>query len=411
VTSTFAAVDVGTTKVTTLVGEVAPAGELRILGVGVAPAAGLSRGMVDNIREATESVRASLEKAERASGVRILSTHVGISGTHVQSLNNRGVVAVADRTHPISHEDIARGLEAAKIVSVPTNREILHVVPRFFVVDGQDNVTDPIGMYGQRLDVEAHIITASSNAVANIVKIVESAGVRVDEVVLESLAGANAVLAAEEKRQGVIFADIGGGTTNICIFVDGSVVHSCALPIGGNHITRDLVVGLRCPYHSAEEAKELYGSALPSTVPDDDVRLEAFGSERERSYSRQQICQVIQARCEEILEMIVAEARRNTEIEMLSAGLVLTGGTARLPGLDLLAEQVTNLPARIGVPGRIIGLVDELMDPAYAIAVGLLEASVAGETMPSRAHRPAGPGLFDGAIRRLASVFRVLLPE
>ena len=409
-TSTFAAIDVGTTKITTLVGEVTPMEGLRIIGVGVTPAAGLSRGMVDNIREATAAIRASIDKAERASGTRILSATIGISGAHVQSLNNRGVVAVPDRAHSIGRGDIARALEAAKIVSVPTNREILHVVPRYFVVDGQDSVTDPVGMYGQRLDVEAHIITASSNAIANVVKIVESSGVRVDEVVLEPLAGARAVLTAEEKRQGVILADIGGGTTDICIFVDGSVIHSGALPVGGNHVTRDLVVALRCPYHSAEEAKERYGSALPSTVEDDSIELEAFGAERQRFYSRRRICEVIQARCEEILELIVEEARRNTDVGTLSAGLVLTGGTARLPSLDLLAEQVTDLPARVGVPGNIYGLVDGLQDPAFAIAVGLLEAAALGEEVSLRG-RPVGPGAFDGLFRKIGNLFKVLLPE
>jgi cell division protein FtsA len=411
VTSTFAAIDVGTTKVTTLVGEVTPNEGLRIIGVGVSPAAGLSRGMVDNIREATEAIRASIDKAERASGTRILSASVGISGAHVESLNNRGVIAVPDRAHPISREDIARALEAAKIVSVPTNREILHVVPRYYVVDGQDSVTDPVGMYGQRLDVEAHIVTVSSNAMANLVKIVEGTGVRVDEVLLEPLAGAQAVLAAEEKRQGVILADIGGGTTDICIFVDGSVIYSGALPLGGNHVTRDLVVGLRCPYHSAEEAKEQFGCALPSTVPDDEVELEAFGAERQRSYSRRRICQIIQARCEEILEMVVTEARKSTDVGVLSAGLVLTGGTARLPGLDLLAEQATGLPARIGVPGNLYGLVDDLQDPAYATAVGLLEATALSDEVSLRGRGPAGPGIFDGLFRKIGSVFKVLLPE
>jgi cell division protein FtsA len=409
---TFAAIDVGTTKVCTIVGEVAGTGETRILGVGVAPSAGLSKGMVDNIREATEAIRASVEKAERASGTRILSAFVGLSGAHVESVNNRGIVAVPDRSRPISQDDIARALEGAKIISVPSNREILHVLPRFYVVDGQDSVSDPLGMYGQRLDVEAHIITVASSALANVSKVVEAAGVQVDEIVLQPLAGAEAVLTPEEKRQGVILADIGGGCTDISVFVEGSIQHTATLPVGGNHITRDLVVGMRCPYHSAEEAKERYGNALPRFVDaDETIEIEAFGAERQRVYERRMVCQIIQARCEEILEMIVTEVGRATEVDLLSAGLVLTGGTARLPALDLLAEQVTRLPARIGMPSRIFGLVDELHDPAFATAVGLLQWAV-GEQELSPARPPSlGSTPLDGLFKRLGNFFRVLLPE
>ena len=410
---TFAAIDVGTTKICTIVGEIAPGtGETRILGVGVAPSSGLSKGMVDNIREATDAIRASVEKAERASGTRILSAHVGLSGAHVQSLNNRGIVAVPDRNRPISSDDIARALEGAKIISVPNNREILHVLPRYFIVDGQDSVSDPLGMYGQRLDVEAHIITVASSAIANVSKVVEAAGVQVEDIVLQPLASAEAMLTQEEKRQGVIIADIGGGCTDISVFVEGSIHHTATLPLGGNHLTRDLVVGLRCPYHSAESVKETYGHALPSMVPEDEtIEIEAFGAERRRTYTRRLVCEIIQARCEEILEMIVLDVKRSTDIELVSAGLVLTGGTARLPGLDLLAEQVTKLPARIGTPSHIFGLVDELHDPSYATGVGLLQWAMGESDASGLSHGPSGPGPLDGLIRRLSNWFRVLLPE
>ena len=410
---TFAAIDVGTTKICTIVGEVAAGtGETRILGVGVSPSAGLSKGTVDNIREATEAIRASVEKAERASGTRILSAHVGLSGAHVQSVNNRGIIAVPDRSRPISVDDIARAMEGAKIISIPTNRQIMHVLPRYFVVDGQDSVTDPLGMFGQRLDVEAHIITVASSAVANVSKVVEAAGVQVDELVLQPLAGAEAVLTSEEKRQGVILADIGGGCTDVAVFVEGSIQHTASLPVGGNHITRDLVVGLRCPYHSAEETKETLGHALPSAVPADaTVVIEAFGAERQRTFSRRQVCEMIQARCEEILEMIVDEVKRGTDITLISAGLVFTGGASRLPGLDLLAEQVTGLPARVGMPGHIFGLVDELHDPAFATSVGLLQWAIGDPEMAPATFRPSGPSAFDGIFKRIGNWFKVLLPE
>jgi cell division protein FtsA len=409
---TFAAIDVGTTKVCTIVGEVAGTGETRILGVGLSPSAGLTRGAVDNIREATEAIRASVEKAERSSGTRILSAHVSLSGAHIQSINNRGIVAVPDRSRPISPDDIARAIEGAKIISIPSNREIIHVIPRYFVVDGQDNVSDPLGMYGQRLDVEAHIITVASSAVANLTKVVEAAGVQVDELVLQPLASAEAVLSPEEKRQGVVLADIGGGCTDICVFVDGSLHHTATLPLGGNHLTRDLVVGLRCPYHSAEEAKQVYGNALPGNAgADETIEIEAFGAERQRTYSRRLVCEIIQARCEEILEMVLTEVRRTTEPDFISAGLVLAGGTARLPGLDLLAEKVTKLPARVGLPSHIFGLVDELHDPAFATSVGLLQWAVGDQEMAPIGQHLGGPSVFDGLFKRIGNWFRVLLPE
>jgi cell division protein FtsA len=285
-------------------------------------------------------------------------------------------------------------------------------VPRYYVVDGQDNVTDPLGMYGQRLDVEAHIITVASSAIANVSKVVEAAGVQVDELVLEPLASAEAVLTLEEKRQGVILADIGGGCTDVAVFLEGSIHHTATLPIGGNHITRDLVIGMRCPYHSAEEAKAYFGHALPSAVSEDQlVEIETFGAERQRTFPRRRVCEIIQARCEEIFELILTEVRRSTEVNLISAGLVLTGGTSRLPGIDLLAEQVTNLPARVGVPGHIFGLVDELHDPAFATGVGLLQWAVGAQELAPLAVGRAGASAFDGVFRRLGSWFRVLLPE
>jgi cell division protein FtsA len=410
---TFAAIDVGTTKICTIVGEVSSStGETRILGVGASPSAGLSKGMVDNIREATDAIRASVEKAERASGTRILSAHIGLSGAHIQSINNRGIVAVPDRSRPISADDVARALEGAKIISMPNNREILHVLPRYYIVDGQDSVSDPLGMYGQRLDVEAHIITVASSAIQNLSKVVEAAGVQVDEIVLQPLAAAESVLTLEEKRQGVVLADIGGGCTDISVFVEGSIHHTATLPVGGNHVSRDLVVGLRCPYNSAEGAKERHGSALPSAVSaDETIDIEAFGAQRQRTYQRRLVCEIIQARCEEILEMVVTEVKRSSEIEFVSAGLVLTGGSSRLPNLDLLAEQVTRMPCRVGKPSHIFGLVDELLDPAYATSVGLLQWAVGEQQLSPVSRGQAGQTGLDSLFKRIGSLFRVLLPE
>ncbi|MGD0114669.1 MAG: cell division protein FtsA [Dehalococcoidia bacterium] len=409
---TFASVDVGTTKVCTAVAEVGDEGAIRILGVGVALAGGFSRGMVDNIAEATQSIRDSVDKAERSSGTRILSAHVGITGSHIQSLNNRGIAAIADRNHPIGSEDVERVLEGARVINIPSNREVLHAVPRYYVVDGQDSVSDPLGMHGQRLDVETHIVTASTSAMQNLTKCVEGAGVEVESLILEPLASGEAVLEEEERKQGVIVVDIGGGTTGIAVYLDGSVFHTSVLPVGGNHITRDLVAGLRCPYAVAEEAKAKFGHAIPSMVDaSESVDLDCFGSERQKSVPRRRLCEIIQARCEEILEMVMSEVKRTVHDDILSAGVVLAGGTAKLRGLDVLAEQVTGLPARIGVPRHLQGLSETLADPAYATSVGLLQWALKENGTLYGSQRP-GPSLaLNGLWRRVSQWMRVLMPE
>ena len=409
---TFASIDVGTTKVCTTVAEITEDQLIRVLGVGVSPARGFSRGMVDNIAEATQAIRDSVEKAERSSGTRILSAHVGITGSHIQSLNNRGIAAIPDRSHPIGSEDVERVLEGARVKNIPSNREVLHAVPRYYVVDGQDSVSDPLGMHGQRLDVETHIVTASSSAMQNLSKCVEGAGVEVESLILEPLASGEAVLEEEERKQGVVVADIGGGTTGIAVYLDGSVFHTSVLPVGGNHLTRDLVAGLRCPYIVAEEAKAKYGHAIPSMVDAGEmVDLDCFGSERQKSVPRRRLCEILQARCEEILEMVMTEVKRCLHDDILSAGIVLTGGTAKLQGLDILAEQVTGMPARVGVPRHLQGLSETLADPAYATSVGLLQWALRENGMIYGGQR-SGSGLaLGGWLRRVGDWMRVLMPE
>lgn len=409
---TFASIDIGTTKICTVVGEVTHEDDTRILGVGVAPSAGLTRGMVENIRDATESIRTSIEKAERSSGTRILSAHVGIAGPHIGCLNNRGIVAIPDRTRPIMPDDVARVLDGARVVSIPTNREIIHVIPRYYVVDGQDNVSDPVGMYGTRLDVETHIVTGIDSALHNLNKCVENVGVQVDGLILEPLAAAQAVLDEEEKEQGVVLADIGGGTTAIALFLEGGVCHTAVLPVGGNHVTRDIVVGLRAPYQAAEEAKKKWGHAIPSMVDArEEITVDAFGSDGARTELRRRLCEIVQARMEEIFEMVVAEVKRATHDDIVSAGIVLTGGASKLAGSDLLAEQVTGWPARVGMPRDLHGLTDLLIDPAYATSVGLLQWAV-NEAEASSWHRsPRTPMDVRSIWRRVGNWARVLLPE
>jgi cell division protein FtsA len=407
----IAAIDVGTTKVCTIVAEVTTQQQLRILGVGIGPSAGLSRGMVDNIHAAIEAIASSVERAERASGTRIASAHVGIAGPHVSSMNSRGIVAIGDPRHPITEDDVGRAMESARIVNVPNNREVIHVVPRYYVVDGQDHVVDPNGMFGSRLDVETHIVTASTSAMNNLAQCVEGAGVRVDSLILEPLASAEAVVEAEELEQGVAVIDIGGGTTDIGVYVNGAIVHTAVLPIGGTHMTKDLVVALRVPQPAAEQAKRDHGQAIPSLVDEDEeIEVDAFGADGTKTVSRRLMAEVLQARCEELFELTLAEVKRGAEPEMLSAGVVITGGAAALPGLDALAEEVLMLPARIGRPRHLAGLSDILQDPAYATSVGLLRWALKEQEIHLRsAPGPVAP--LGGLFRKVAHLMRVVLPQ
>ena len=408
---TLAAIDVGTTKICTIVAELTPQHQLRILGVGIGPSAGLAKGMVDNVQAAIEAIASSVERAERASGSKILSAHIGIAGPHVSSRNSQGIVAVADPRHPITDSDVQRALESARIFNVPNNREVIHVVPRYYVVDGHDHVSDPVGMFGSRLDVETHVVTCSSSAMQNLVHCVEGAGVRVESLILQPLASAEAVAEPEELQHGAVLIDIGGGTTDISVYRDGAVVHTAVLPVGGIHMTRDLVVAMRVPQPAAEQAKRDYGHAIPSLVDEaEEVELAAFGSDGRKTLPRRMIAEVLQARAEELLEMVLAEVRRGTEPEMLSAGAILTGGGAALPGIDLLAEEVLALPARVGRPWHLSGLSDILQDPAYATSVGLLRWALKEQEIMFRSTAtPAAP--LGGLMRRVAHLMRVVLPQ
>jgi cell division protein FtsA len=387
--NTLAAIDVGSSKICTLVAETTPESELRILGVGVTPAQGVKKGMVDNIQQATEAISTSIERAERSSGSRIVSAHVGIGGNHVQSLNNRGIATIPGKQRPITEEDIDRALEGARNLNLPTNREVLHSIARFFVVDGQEQVTDPVGMFGQRLDMDCHIVTGSVTAIQNLTQCVEGAGVQVEALVFCPLAAAESVLEDEEKEQGVILVDIGGGTTDIAVFMEGAVFHTTVLPVGGYHLTHDLVAGLRAPYSTVEEIKLNHGSCMPSRVDAEEIiDIDSFGGQRTKEVPRRRIAEILQARVEEILEMIYIDVKRAGFDDMVAAGLVITGGTAGIPGIVELSELVLRMPVRTGVPRRIHGLADSLNSPAYATSVGLLQWAAAEAAPSGNGRRP-----------------------
>lgn len=389
-----AGIDVGSSKVCAVIGEAQREGRLHLIGVGVAPSKGIRRGVVVNIEQAVESIAAAVEKAERASGYKIVGALVTVSGGHVASQHNRGVVAVSHADRIIREEDVQRALESARVISLPSDRQIIHVVPRAFVVDGQDGVFNPAGMVGYRLDVETHIVTGGTTAIQNLAQCLRRAGVEVEGIVFEPLATATVVLNEEEKEMGVALVDIGGGTTSIAAFTEGSVCHTNVLGLGGGHVTNDIAVGLRTPLGSAEELKLSHGHALPAAVAGEEtVRVATFGGDGEE-VSRRSLCEIMEARLEELFALVGADLGRAGLGGILPAGLVLTGGTADTPGIDELARAVCRLPVRIGRPRGVTGLGEIVRGPAYAAAVGLLRwGSQGGAGLSGATGLPTGrPG-------------------
>jgi len=368
--TTLASIDVGTTKVCTTIADVTSDGGIRVVGVGVTPSHGLHKGLVVNINEAGESIRESVRKAQQASATRIESAYVGVTGRHVSSLNNRGVVAITRNDRLVRPDDLRRVLECARSVKVPNDRKLLHVIPRGYAVDGQVGVKNPVGMHGFRLDVETHIITAATTSVQNLVKCIRGIGIDIDDLILEPLASSEAVLTEDEKQVGVILADIGGGTTDIAVFKEGSIWHTSILPVAGYQLTRDVAIGLGLPFDVAEEMKKRYGSVMP--VYESKVETNPAISQDGHGVSYQDLCDIIRARMEEIMRLIMLEMPRAEYETLVPAGLVLTGGSANLSGIEALGRDVLRLPVRVGVPTNMYGITDSLRDPAYATSVGLL---------------------------------------
>lgn len=395
------AVDLGTTKVCTLVARVEGQRSLRILGVGIEPSAGIRKGNIVDINAASQAVARSVEKAQRTSGVEITSALVSLAGSHVSSVNSRGVVGISGGV--ITQDDVARALDAAQAVAIPHNREIIHILQRGFIVDGQDSIHMPVGMHGYRLEVEAHIITAAASTVENLRQCVSASGVEVSQFVLNPLASAEVVLSETERQMGAVVCDIGGGTTDLAIYIDGDVWHTMVLAVGGNHITNDIAHGLRLPLSQAEEVKKQYGHAIQSEIPEEEnLTVRSFGEDQPVNVKRKELAHIIEARVEEIFELVLQEIKRSGYDGLLPAGMVLTGGTSNLPGIRALASEVLGLPVRIARPENLVGLVDQLHSPAYSTSVGLLYwALMMNETAaPMDKRHPKGGksninGLFD----------------
>ncbi|TMG19298.1 MAG: cell division protein FtsA [Chloroflexi bacterium] len=385
------ALDIGTTKICCVVGEPTERG-LNIVGVGEAPSEGLRRGVVVNMEKTVRGITHAVDAAQRMCGHKLESAYVGMAGTHVLSQNSHGVIAVARSDREIGHEDVTRVIDAARAVSVPNDREIIHVVPRGYVVDGQEGVKDAIGMSGARLEVETHIITGSLTAVQNVVKCVHQAGMSVEDLVVQVLASAEAVLNDNELELGVALVDVGGGTTDVALFADGSVVHTAVLPVGATHITNDVAIGLRTSLGEAEMLKVNYGHAIPANIP------------RE---ARRHLAEIIAPRAREILEMVRLEMRRGGHDGFLPGGIVFTGGGCRLLGFTEAAQSLLDLPVRIGSPAQTIGMSDQVGGPAYATAVGLLRW---GTKLRHHAngHAPVGAGasaLYARTVRWIKDFF------
>jgi len=402
-------IDIGTTKICTLVARLEGDNSFRILGVGIEPSQGIRKGTIIDISAASQAVARSVEKAQRTSGMEITSALVSLAGSHVSSVNSRGVAGISGRV--IDQYDIERALDAARAIAIPHGREIIHIIQRGFTVDEQDGIRHPIGMHGYRLEVEAHIITAAAATVANLRQCVEQAGVQVSQFVLNPLASGEVVLTETEEEMGVVVCDIGGGTTDMAIYINGDVWHTMVLAIGGNHITNDIAHGLRLPVTQAEEIKKQYGHALQREIGEDDMfSIHPFGEEEATQVSRKVLAHIAEARVEEIFHLVMQEIKRSGYDGLLPAGMVLTGGTANLPGIRSLASEVTGLPVRVAQPEDLVGLVDKLHSPEYSTSIGLLHwAMYTDAALPSSPRGPykKGEGPNWDSVK---SFFRNLLP-
>ncbi len=362
------ALDLGTTKVCCAVADIEAAG-LRVLGVGEAVSRGVRKGAIIEIDRAAEAV----DLAEKMAGIAIDSAVVGLAGGHISSQNSRGVVAVGAGRREVGPQDVGRAIDAARAISVPSDRRILHVLPQQFTVDGQDGVRDAVGMAGSRLEVDAHIVTGAQTSIQNVVKVVHKAGLDVDDLVLQVLASAEAVVSEDELERGVIVVDIGGGTTDVAVFSRGSIAHTAVLPVGGNHVTGDLAVGLRCDIDTAEVVKRSFGHCLQLTLPADaEVTLTPMGYDEPVNVPQRYLAEIIGPRAREIAQLVAAQIEMAGPASHFAAGVVLTGGGALLRGFPEMVQTVTDLPARVAAPQGLSGMNDEIQGPDHATVVGLM---------------------------------------
>jgi cell division protein FtsA len=394
--------DIGTTKICAVVGELSPEG-VDVVGIGTSPSTGLRKGVVVNIEQTVTSIKKAIEEAELMAGCEIRSVYAGIAGSHIKGFNSHGVIAV--KGGEVGPKDVERAIDAAKAVAIPLDREVIHILPQEFIVDDQRGIADPLGMAGVRLEVKVHIVTGAVTSAQNIIRSCHRSGLDVADIVLEALASSKAVLTDEEREIGVALVDLGGGTTDLAVFSNDSIKHTAVLALGGTNLTNDIAFGLRTPMASAEKIKIKYGCALADLVrPDEIIEVASVGGRDARRLSRQVLAEICEPRAEEMLALVDQELIRSGFKNLIAAGVVLTGGTALLQGIQDLGEQIFNLPTRIGFPMRVGGLRDVVNSPKFATAVGLLMYGAEKEGVEKR-FRIRDENVFNRILGRMRKWF------
>ena len=364
--------DIGTSKVVAIVGEIGPEGEIEVVGIGSNPSRGMKKGVVVNIESTVQSIQRAVEEAELMAGCQIHSVYVGIAGSHIRSLNSHGIVAIKDRE--VYGLDLERVIDAAQAVAIPADQKILHILPQEYIIDNQEGIKEPLGMSGVRLEAKVHLVTCAVNAAQNIEKCIRRCGLDVEEIILEQLASSYSVLTDDERELGVCLVDVGGGTTDIAIFTEGSIRHTGVIPIAGDQVTNDIAMALRTPTQHAEEIKIKYACALTQLAgADETIKVPSVGDRPPRDLSRQALAEVVEPRYDELFTLVQAELRRSGFEDMVPAGIVLTGGTSKMEGVVELAEEIFHMPVRVGYPQAVQGLTDIVRNPIYATSVGLLQ--------------------------------------
>ena len=379
--------DIGTSKVVAIVGELKADGSLNIVGIGSHRSRGLKKGTVVNIESTVESIQRAVEEAELMAGCRIHSVYAGIAGSHIRSMNSHGIVAIRDRE--VTRADVDRVIDAAQAVAIPADQRVLHILPQEYITDSQEGVKEPLGMSGVRLEAKVHLVTCAINAVQNIEKCIKRCGLQVEEIILEQLASSYAVLTDDEKELGVCMVDIGGGTTDIAIFTEGAIRHTGVIPIAGDQVTNDIAMALRTPTDNADEIKIRYACALTQLAsPGDMIQVPGVGERPARELSRQALAEVVEPRYDELFTLVKAELQRSGYENLMAAGIVLTGGTSKMEGVIELAEEIFHMPVRIGLPQGVKGLADIVRNPIYSTGVGLLLYGVKQQQHQVRSHNP-----------------------
>ena len=396
--------DIGTSKVAAIVGEVNREGEIEIIGIGTHISRGMKKGVVINIESTVQSIQRAVEEAELMSGCQIDSVYAGIAGSHIRSINSHGIVAIRDRE--VFPQDVERVIDAAQAMAIPADQKILHILPQEYVIDSQDGVKEPLGMSGVRLEAKVHLVTCAVNASQNIEKCIERCGLTVNDVILEQLASSYSVLSDDERDLGVCLVDIGGGTTDIAVFTDGAIRHTTVIPIAGDQVTNDIAMALRTPTQNAEEVKIKYACALTQLAGAEDmIKVPGVGDKPAKELSRQALAEVVEPRYDELFTLIQAELRRSGFEDLVAAGIVLTGGASKMEGVIELAEEIFHMPVSLGSPNNVAGLKDIVRDPVYATGVGLLQyGKQREEEVPGRG-RSRGAGVFSKTRKWLSDNF------